>query len=466
MHRPIALISLACLGGMLCGCGGLGSEPVAEVKINAPAAWKETSSGSQRLAATGWLKTFDDPALEAFVAEAIARNQDLAVAAARLNVARAAAEIGKSARLPSLTAGLASRETVVEDGSGSSFSPSYDLALSASWEPDLWGRLRDLERASFADYQAALADFRGARLSLAANTSKAWYNLLTAGEQVALAKETLDSFERNLRVVERSFRGGVPGVSALDVQLARTNVSAAQRSLANTTLNRDEAARTLEIFLSRYPAAEINSTRTLPALHGSVPGGLPAAMVERRPDLAAARARVLASAGRATAAEKSLLPNLRLTGSGGTANGSLASLLDRNLLTAAVNASLFQILTDGGRTQAEARAAVETNRARVAEYVQACLVAFREVESALAAERSLRTQEGFLLREVQQAALAEVQANRAYSEGVDADILRVLESQRRANNARASQIRLRNDLLQNRIDLFLALGGDFATATP
>jgi multidrug efflux system outer membrane protein len=444
----------------------MATKPLSGVAINAPAAWTATASGKQGLAATGWLKTFRDPSLEKFVAEAIAQNQNLAAASARLRVARESAIIGKSARLPSLSAGLASREQLLAEGQSNSFSPRYDLALSASWEPDLWGRLRDLERASFADYQAALADFRGARLSLAANTAKAWYNLVTSGEQLALAGQTLDSFQRNLRSVERSFRGGVPGVSALDVQLARTNVSSAERSLANATLNRDEAARTLEIFLSRYPAAEITTTRTLPALTSNVPGGLPASMIERRPDLAASRARLFASAQRATAASKSLLPDLRLTASAGTSSSSFGRLLNSNILTSAVNASLLQTLLDGGRNEAEARAALARNAAQVADYVQASLVAFREVESALAAERSLRTQETFLLREVQQAALAERQATRDYSEGIDADILRVLESQRRANNARAALIRLRNDLLQNRIDLFLALGGDFATPQP
>lgn len=457
---------LACLAAMASGCATVRHPAVGEVAIDVPATWAATAKGDQRAVSTGWLATFKDPALDKLVDEALLRNQNLAASSARLQIARQNAIIGRSARLPSLNAGLGTRDTILRDGDTSN-NFRYDLSLTAAWEPDLWGRLRNLDHATTADYAAALADFRSARLSLAANTAKGWYNLITTGEQVRLAEQTLDSFQRNLRAVERSFRGGVPGVSALDVQLARTNVSSAQRSLANAHLNRDEAARSLELLLSRYPAAEIQTTRELPSLTGDVPVGLPAGMLERRPDLAAARARLLASAERADAAGKSLLPNLRLTASGGATSGTaIGRLLDANLLTATVNASLLQTLTDGGRNRAEAEAALAANRARVADYVQTVLLACREVESALAAEHSLRTQEEFLTREVQQAALAERQATRAYSEGVDADILRVLESQRRAANARAALIRLHNDLLQNRIDLFLALGGDFATPQP
>jgi outer membrane protein, multidrug efflux system len=121
------------------------------------------------------------------------------------------------------------------------------------------------------------------------------------------------------------------------------------------------------------------------------------------------------------------------------------------------------VITQGGALAADARAALARNEAQVEQYAQLALQAFREVESALAAERSLAAQENFLRTELEQAALAERQAERDYSEGFNPNILSVLEAQRRANNARASMIRLQNARLQNRINLHLALGGDFRT---
>jgi outer membrane protein TolC len=152
-----------------------------------------------------------------------------------------------------------------------------------------------------------------------------------------------------------------------------------------------------------------------------------------------------------------------MTGAGGTSTTRLADMLDLNDLVATLAGRFTQVLTEGGAVSAEARAALARNEAALNEYAQTALLAFREVEATLAADRSLAKQETFLADELEQAALAQKQAERDYAEGINANILSVLEAQRRANNARASMIRLRNQRLQNRIDLHLALGGDFQT---
>src|SRR5690606_13422606 len=147
--------------------------------------------------------------------------------------------------LPNLAAGASADLTRSENGRGpASSSESYGLTISAAWEADLWGRLRDLNAADDADYLATRALFRGARLSLAAATARAWCNLIAAEQQRELARVTLDSFERNLRISERNYKG--TGQGALDVQFGRTNVASARRDLESRRLARDEAARTLE----------------------------------------------------------------------------------------------------------------------------------------------------------------------------------------------------------------------------
>lgn len=458
-----ARLAICGLAALVASCvpGGL-ERPRESLKIHAPASWSAAGEGHQGRISTGWLGEFSDAGLNAAVGEALNHNQDLQAAAARMRQAREIRIAGRARLRPQAGLGGSASATASANGPDDATSTEgYGLTVSASWEMDLWGRLRDLDAADAADEAAALATYRGARLSLAAATARAWCNLIAAEQQLELSKKTLASYERNLRTIERIYKG--TGQGALDVQLGRTNVSSAQRSEKATQLQRDEAARTLELLLGRYPSAASHAGRELPGLRSQVPSGLPAELLERRPDLAIARARIVASARRAEAARKSLLPDLTLTASGGTPVSRFARLLDPDWLTATIAGNVNQTLYAGGALTANARGAVAANDAAIHSYAQTALVAFREVESALSREISLAEQERALEAEAAQSALAERQAERDYSDGVNDDILRVLESQSRATNARSSLIRLRNDRLINRIDLHLALGGDFKT---
>jgi NodT family efflux transporter outer membrane factor (OMF) lipoprotein len=397
------------------------------------------------------------------VEEALSHNADLKAAAARMRQAEESRIAGKSRSRPRAGLDGSAGFSVSENGDlPASESERYGLTLAASWEIDLWGRLRDLNRADDADYAAARATYRGARLSLAANAAKAWCNLIAAEQLLELSHQTLDSNERVLRAVERLFKGGA-GQGALDVQLGRTNVAASQRAVKAAQQARDDAARAYEVLTGRYPSGRTQAARELPEMKRGIPAGLPADLIERRPDLAVARARLFASAKRADAARKALLPAVAITGSSGTPVGDFSKLLNPAELASSVAAGFSQALYEGGALKADARAALAANDAAVHDYAQTALEAFREVESALGADRSLAEQEVHLVQEVEQAALAQRQAARDYSDGVNDDILRVLESQSRATNSQAGLIRLRNERLQNRIDLHLALGGDFKT---
>jgi multidrug efflux system outer membrane protein len=440
----------------LTGCGL--QSPVDDLTIRTPGTWVAASSGTEGKISTGWLSEFSDSGLKRSVNDALKHNRSLKAAAARLREAREDTIIVRARQLPSMD--LGSRGSVA-DGSSVSRTQVYGLNLAASWEPDLWGRLRDLTRAAESEELAAIEDFRGARLSLAANAAKAYTNLVSAEQEVDLGKFTLDSFQKNLRIIERNYKA--TGEGSLDIQFARTNVSSAQRGLEARQLDRENAARTLEVLQGRYPGGQSRAAKDLPDLPSSVPAGIPASLIERRPDLAAARARLFASAKRADAARKSLLPDFSLTGSSGSVGPRLGDLLNPDFLISSITGRVDQFVFDGGARAADARGALARNDRLVNEYAQLALVAFREVEATLAADRSLAVQEKFLKSEVEQASLAEKQAERDYAEGVNPNILSVLEAQRRATNARAAIIRLRNSRLQNRFDLHLALGGDFRT---
>lgn len=459
--------------GILTGCTSLKLEKPsrnAEVPVSLPTLWAQSSSGEEGKIATGWLETFRDDKLEKLVAEAMQHNHDLRATAARLRSARESTITGRANRLPQVSvSGSGSRSGSrfqEDDGDLSDWeqNSNYRLSLNASWEIDLWGRLRDLEEASVNDYLSARADFRGARLSLAANTARAWSNLITAGKLVESAELTQETFERNFRITERNLFAG--DATALNVIFGRNEVASSERALRDRQLSKDEAARSLEILLGRYPNASIEGSPDLPYLPQNIPSGLPSELLMRRPDLVSAAARLRASAARADASRKALLPSIRLNGGGSSASDDLIEVIsDPRSIAWNVAASLAQTVYRGGAPTAQARQALAQNEAAIESFASTALRAFREVESALARDRNLAEQEKTTKLEMETANKAQNLADRGFQEQLVSP-LELLEARRRVIRARDSMISLANQRIQNRIDLHLALGGDFTTRTP
>ncbi|MGB0328868.1 MAG: efflux transporter outer membrane subunit [Akkermansiaceae bacterium] len=460
LQKKLTRASLLGFTFLVVSCEALkGPQAVDSKPLDLPDAFAKAESGQNKKISVGWLKEFRDPRMTKMVLEALEKNQGLRAAAFRLKAAEEGTIIGRAARLLSVNASNSYRQS---DGNEASFIDSYNISLNAAWEPDLWGRLRNLDYATRANYAASVADFRGARLSLAANTAQAWCNLVTAEQQLSLAKTNVDSFATALGVVERRYKANT--LRAVDVQFARNNVANSRRSLSARQLDRDNAARNLQIFLGRYPAASIASASKLPYLAENIPVGFPSGLLERRPDLQASRARLYASAQTSEAARKNLLPDLRVTTGAASSDPAFRRVFDPNFLVYSIAASLTQTVYQGGALSARARAALDQNRAAIEDYVRLALLAFREVESAIETDRSLAEQEAFLKQEVKQSQLAVKRALSDISLGIDgASFLEYLEAQRRAETAGISLIRLKNQRLQNRIDLHLALGGDYHT---
>jgi multidrug efflux system outer membrane protein len=465
LRTPPALLGVLGLITSLTSCQP-GGAPSTQTTIDVPSAWKASANTQSSRISTGWVKDFNDPRLRKLVGEAMTNNPNLLATAERLKAARAGVVRARANRIPSAsTSASGSRSRINRDAAGGTrnYSTNNNVNVGASWEIDLWGRLRRLHTASQADYDATVADFRATRLSLAANTASLWYNLISAANQVTLAGNTLASYSKVEKIIRRNYKAGT--ARALDLQLSRNNVYGAERTLRSRLRRRDDARRNLEIILGRYPSGKITAPTSLPNIRKAVPTGIPADLINRRPDLVIARKRLEASFHRAHASQKDLLPSLRLTGSTGTRSSDLGNLIDPGFLASSITASISQSLFEGGSLREDARAAVARNKAAIHDFSTVALSAFREVESALASENWLKEQENYLEKELEQAALAERQAGRDYAEGIEGvDILDLLETQRRASNARSSLIELQNQRIQNRINLHLALGGDFATS--
>ncbi|TVP81446.1 MAG: efflux transporter outer membrane subunit [Puniceicoccaceae bacterium] len=432
--------------------------------IETPETW---TTGTAPTQPTAWLADLQSPELEGFVAEALAQNPGLEATAARFAQSLAEARIAGADRLPSAGLGLnGARQQISTFGptsTGGVIFENYDLALNLRWELDLWGRLRDRSAAALARVDASQADFAAARLSLAAQTAKAWLNLIEAQEQLALAERNAQAYRDNQAAIESRFQRGLS--DGFELRRIRTQAAAAQADISSRQAALDQSIRTLETILGRYPSAALEAGATLPGLPAAVPAGLPADLLQRRPDLIAAERQLAATEREQSADRKERLPQISLTASGGTASQSVSNLLNGDFSVWTLAGNLTQPIFQGGRIRANIDRSAALRDQAAANYRDTALRAFFEVETTLAAEQFLRREQAQLKIAADEATAAEALAWERYSQGTG-DFLSALDAQRTADNTRSRLLSTDNRLLQNRIDLYLALGGDFLDQKP
>lgn len=462
---------------LLAGCATPPESKVDQMPAPMSATWTAESEGpgapfavpgaaGETLFPDGWLADFDDPVLAGLVNEAVEKNFDLQATAALLQVAQADAAIAGADAWPQLSGDFgATRQRQNFGARGFSGVPSqtfnsYDVGFDLSWELDIWGKVRDGASAALADAQAAAATLQGARFSLAANTAKAWFDAIEAEQQVRLAQETYDSFNATANVIQRRFERGVS--PALDLRLARAQASSALANLELRLQARDAAVRQLEVLLGRYPANEVELALELPQLSGSVPAGLPSELLERRPDLIVAERNLAASGKRVLEAKKQMLPSISLTGNYGYSSSQIGELFTGGFSVWSLAGNAVQPIFQGRRISANIERTKAIAIQRLAEYGQAALEAFAEVEIALQSEEYLVSRVNALDQAAIENTGAETTAWSRYQRGLT-DIITVLESQRRAFTSKADLLDSRRELLNNRVNLYLALGGDFGT---
>jgi len=469
--KPLALPTVALIAGLTGACATTPT-PAPETPYTVPLEWSITHPDTVLgTTASHWWQQFDDPQLDDLVAEALRQSPTLGAAAARLSAALAQAGIAGADRQPQLGGALDSarrRQNFIglpipglERDVLSNTSTTQGLSVEVAWEVDLWGRLRAGRGAALASAEAAEVDVAAVRLALVGEVAKAWYAWLEANEQVTLAVETLDNRRQTREQIESRYSRGLR--EALDLRLALASEADARARLAERRQNADGGARRLEILLTRYPSGEsLPATATLPEITSPPATGQPAELVTRRPDLISAELRLAASGLDVKAARAALYPQLRLTGSVGRSSAEIADLLDNDFSVWSLAAGLLQPLFQGGRL----RSAVDLAEARRQEaahnYLSAALTAFGDVEKALAAERFLAQRLAALADATRQSLAARDLAERRYRSGLS-DYLAVLESQRQATLNQSLLVLVRRQRLDSRIELHLALGGDYDT---
>ena len=455
------LAFLACaLPSVLVGCGTLLQEPgpaPVVLDVAPPAAWQ--AEGEERDATPiGWLGAFDDPALADLIAEAQESNRDLHAAAAGVEQAWALARKAGAALAPGLSAVAGAART---GGPERPEATTFDVALQARWEVDLWGRIRTGQNAAEASAQATEADYRHARKSLAAAVARAYFIGVEARLQRVAAADIVAALTRTAEIVAAQHEVGV--AADQDLALIRSDVAAARERLAAAEGGGRDAIRALELLVGRYPAGALEVRDSLPAVPPPPPVGLPAELLERRPDLVAAERRVAAAMHSLDGARVARLPSISLTASGGGASNDLADILNPANVAWKAASSLLVPLLDGGAGEAEVDAALAARDRAAAAYAQAALAAFAEVEGALDHGVVLSRRDVELTDALREAETALRLAELRFREG-EAALLDVLAVRQRAISARASLLTVKRERLTQYVNLNLALGGHWDTA--
>ena len=413
-----------------------------------------------------WWTHFGDPLLNDYQQRAAAANQDLAAAVARLDASRALVRVARAAQLPRLDAGAGAartRPSANQPGNPISGSDSYNrfqIGVTAQYELDLFGRVRDSVRAARADAQADEALFQALLLAVETDVAQTYFLLRALDAELAVLNDTVTTRKSELNVFEQRFAAG--DISELDVERARTDLETARSDVQAVTRQRAQYEHALAVLLGQAPADLDVATAALATTLPDIPAGLPSALLERRPDIAAAQRRMIAANARIGVARAAFYPILNLTAEAGfTADsaGDLFKWASRTwalgpLAGALVAAPLF----DGGRNKANLARAEAALDAEIATYRQTVLNAFREVEDQLVALRTLGEQSIAVASAKRSAGRALKLANTRFQAGASA-YLDVLEARRSVIAVQRQRKQLDGARAQATVALIKALGG-------
>ncbi|MFM1560830.1 MAG: efflux transporter outer membrane subunit [Roseibacillus sp.] len=466
-RRVVSATTGVVLVALMSGCGVTPPQNrVAAVASMAPGSWNDSRPARAGID-LAWIRRFGDSQLSALVNESMSRNLDLRVAAEQVRRAEAVARLAGAARKPQLQGQITGSRTKQRFTGfpipiGSTTSETYGASLDIGWELDLWGRLRASQSAAVGDLQAQGFEFQAARTSLAAQIAKAWFALGEANDQIRLAQVAIVVREKTAQSVRERFAEALveEGGLASQLRLAESDLATSRASLARWQAERERALRQIELLVGRYPSGRSLSMRGLPPAPPRPPAGLPSELLLRRPDILAAERRYAAAGKRREAARLAKYPSFSLTGAMGTSTDSLHEVLSSNFGVWSLAGGVVQPILAGGRLREEERIARHDEQIALGQLQRTVLQGLGEVEQALIAEDYFAKREAAVAESAVLAGEAAEAAIQDFADGA-VDALMLLSAQDRKVQTAFQLAELRRLRLDNRVNLHLALGGDF-----
>jgi outer membrane protein, multidrug efflux system len=470
---PRNRIALAALAAVLGGCavGPAYERPTVEL----PAAWQGPPADGVTATGSRWWTVYADATLDRLIDEAYAHNRDLALAAARVDEARALLQIAAAELVPAVDATAQRDRSRSSERSSTPLPPnvplernSYRAQLNVAYEVDLWGRLRGASAAARADLLASRAAQETVRITLASQVTQSYFALLAFDAQTEATRRTLALRSRNLEL--QKIRHGAGLIGDFDLRQLEAEVAATRAQLPALERSRTAEELALAVLLGRSPRAIIEETIARGADTGEapapvVPEALPSDLLLRRPDIVAAEQRLIAANARIGVARAALFPRISLTGYLGSESASLNDLFSGPSRIWQLAFGLAQPIFQGGRITGEMEAVRALERQALAQYQKAIQEAFREVRQALSAQA--RSREIYEAEGARVAALREALrlARIRYENGLTSQ-LEALDAERNLLAAELNHIDALRAQRTAVADIVKALGGGWTGFEP
>ncbi|HEX4985182.1 MAG TPA: efflux transporter outer membrane subunit [Burkholderiales bacterium] len=472
MKPGILLLALAALTSAA-GCMRVGNDYV-RPKASMPPAyletgpWKEAAPSDEAIRGKWW-EIYGDAALNRLEEQASVASPRVQAAAARVEQARAVLGFARSYQYPSIGVGAdvqrlrASGNRVDQPsklpGNVAYSSSEFQLPLYASYEIDFWGKYSRLEESARARMDASIATYYSVLLTLQGDLAQTYFQLRAAEEEVNLLASSIDLRVRARDLVAARKRGGL--ASELDLARVETELAATQAEAQAAVRRRDDLQHALALLTGAPPGPFEIEAAPFVSQPPLIPVGMPADLLERRPDVAQAERQLAARNADIGIAQAAWFPSIRLTGALGFESNELSAMFDRESFIWSIGASLTQPIFDGGRINANIDRARAIHAEYLAEYRERLLVAFKEVETALAALRILDLQHESQLRAAASAERAEQLATARYKTGL-VNVLELVDAQRTKLQVERGRLAIRQQQMLASVSLIRALGGGWA----
>lgn len=469
MHKTLLAAAVTALLLSACAVGPDYVRPATD----APAAFKETKDWKtatpqdQELHGKWW-EIYQDPQLNALVEQVNISNQNLAQAEAQFRQAKALVESARSSYFPTVSANVSSTRSGGRSGSNAlsgsgsgSVTTSDSLGLSASWEPDLWGRISRTVESNQASAQASAADLQVARLSAQSTLAQNYLQLRVLDQQQNLLNDTVAAYQKSLQLTQNQYAVGV--VARSDVIQAQTQLRSAQAQALDNGVLRAQLEHAIALLTGQAASTFSITPAPLIAVLPEIPIGVPSSLLERRPDISSAERLAAAANAKIGVAKAAYFPNLTLSASGGFQSSSFANWLTVPNRIWSLGPALAATLFDGGARRAQSDQAIAAYDASVAAYKQAVLTSFQEVEDNLAALRILEQEAAVQGETVQFAHHALELILNQYKAGT-VNYTSVVTAQATAFSADLSALNIQNRRYAASVLLIKALGGGWNQA--
>ncbi|MGB3741477.1 MAG: efflux transporter outer membrane subunit [Castellaniella sp.] len=457
--RLLSLLASVLLAG--CAVGPDYQRPAQDVGVayaHAPAGqWRPAEPGIVRLK-SAWWQGFNDPQLDELMTRLSAQNLDLVQAEAQYRQAQAALASSRAGLFPTLDASASRSRAGQGISSANNPATNYSLSATASWELDLWGRVRRGIEASRAGAQASQADLAAMRLSLQSTLAQTYFSVRTSQQQDALLGQTYDEYQRALEMTRNRYAAGV--ASSADVAAAQAQLEQVRVQRIRLSWQREQSIHALAVLVGQVPAHFNLPAGTMPAQAPEVPVGVPSVLLQHRPDIAAAERRVREANARIGVAQAAWFPDITLSAQGGYRAGEFASWLLAPARFWTIGPALALSLFDGGARSAAVDSAQAGYDAQAAAYRKTVLDAMREVEDALVQSASLVREQAAQNRALAASRETLRQVTTQYKAGL-VDYLSVVQAQASALSAEQNTLDLQAQRLTAAVLLMAALGGGY-----